>query len=135
MYIFFNTHYLPTLNQTKINVVGDIEILPMDIKLILQPLLVEKENPLYIVNLALAYDYNKDMINYGVGNIESYNRDQSNIDMVFRCGGEKRTSGFFPTKTIYSEWVFNDKLWPEVTLCDIDNAIKDYKQRKRRFGK
>ena len=130
-----NPNIRSLLNQTKINVVGDIEILPMDIKLILQPLLVEKENPLYIVNLALAYDYNKDMINYGVGNIESYNRDQSNIDMVFRCGGEKRTSGFFPTKTIYSEWVFNDKLWPEVTLCDIDDAIKDYKQRKRRFGK
>ena len=123
------------LDRTQINIVGDIEILPNDIQSILQNLSIRKENPRCTVNLALAYDYNKDMINYGVGNIASYNRDQSNIDMVFRCGGEKRTSGFFPTKTIYSEWVFNDKLWPEVTLCDIDNVIKEYKQRNRRFGK
>lgn len=123
------------LDRTQINIVGDIEILPNDIQSILQNLSIRKENPRCTVNLALAYDYNKDMINYGVGNIASYNRDQSNIDMVFRCGGEKRTSGFFPTKTIYSEWFFNDKLWPEVTLCDIDNVIKEYKQRKRRFGK
>ena len=123
------------LDRTQINIVGDIEILPNDIQSILQNLSIRKENPRCTVNLALAYDYNKDMINYGVGNIASYNRNQSNIDMVFRCGREKRTSGFFPTKTIYSEWFFNDKLWPEVTLCDIDNVIKEYKQRNRRFGK
>jgi undecaprenyl diphosphate synthase len=75
------------------------------------------------------------MINYGNNNITNYNREQSNIDILFRSGGEKRISGFFPTKVLYSELFFEKKLWPEITLDDLNRIVKLFKKRERRFGK
>ena len=49
------------------------------------------------------YNYNNDLLNYKNNDMIHYNREQSNIDLLFRSGGEKRISGFFPTKTLYSE--------------------------------
>ena len=83
----------------------------------------------------MAYDYNKDIINETTQDNINYNRKQTNIDMVFRSGGEYRLSGFFPTKTIYSELFFNNKFWPDVSIYDIYNTIIEYQLRERRFGK
>ena len=89
----------------------------------------------YILNLAIAYDYNKDFINYGHDIFKNYIRKQSNIDFVLRTGGESRISGFFPTKTLYSELFFSKKMWPDITIVDINNYIRKFKNRDRRFGK
>ena len=90
----------------------------------------------YSINIAIAYDYNKDILSFSEeNNNKNYIRNQSNIDLVFRSGGEKRLSGFFPTKTIYSELYFIDKFFPDINLDDINNAIIEYKKRNRRFGK
>jgi len=122
-------------NSVKLNIIGEIDILPDDIKLIIndaRELLNEGE---YTVNLAFAYDFNKDLDNHGVNTNPNYNREQSNIDILFRSGNEKRTSGFFPTKTLYSEIFFNNKMWPEIDIDDIIKVIKQFKKRDRRFGK
>ena len=95
----------------------------------------KKNEDLFVLNIAIAYDYNKDMINYGKNELENYNRNQSNIDLVFRSGGEKRISGFFPTKIIYSELFFEKKLWPDITLNHLNIVIKKYFHRNRRYGK
>jgi len=123
------------LQITKINIIGDMESLPEDIQELCIELSKEKENIQYTVNIAIAYDYQKDMINYGNNNITNYNREQSNIDILFRSGGEKRISGFFPTKVTYSELFFEKKLWPEITLDDLNRIVKLFKKRERRFGK
>ncbi len=60
------------------------------------------------------------------------NRD---IDIIIRTGYERRMSGFFPWQTVYAEWFFIDKYFPEFTLDDFINVIKEYYNRKRRFGK
>lgn len=118
----------------NINFIGDIHLLPKD----LQKLMKESKQMLkgdrLKINLAIAYDYNKDIQNFKIIN-SNYRRNQSNIDLVFRSGGEKRLSGFFPTKTIYSELFFNDKLWPEITLKDLDLVLDEFSQRNRRFGR
>ena len=93
------------------------------------------KNGKYTINLALGYDYNKDILNEKDKDNENYNRIQTNIDLLFRCGGEKRISGFFPTKILYSELFFIDKLFPDIKLKDLDIIIKKYKERNRRFGK
>ena len=123
------------LQITKINIIGDMELLPEDIQELCIELSKEKENIRYTVNIAIAYDYKKDMVNYGNNNITNYNREQSNIDILFRSGGEKRISGFFPTKVLYSELFFEKKLWPEITLDDLNRIVKLFKKRERRFGK
>lgn len=125
----------------KINFIGDIELLSDEIKAIINEIQINNEkeiNPeykIFTINLAIAYDYNKDLLNYSNNNLTNYNRVQSNIDILFRSGKEKRTSGFFPTKILYSELFFIDKYWPDVTLKILNNTVKKFYERNRRFGK
>ena len=118
----------------NINFIGDIHLLPKDLQKLMKESKQKLKGDRLKINLAIAYDYNKDIQNFKIIN-SNYRRNQSNIDLVFRSGGEKRLSGFFPTKTIYSELFFNDKLWPEITLKDLDLVLDEFSQRNRRFGK
>ena len=119
----------------KFNIIGDKDILPKDIQDILNELILKTNDGNFVVNIALAYDYNKDLINYGNNELKNYNRKQKNIDLLFRSGKEKRISGFFPTKILYSELFFSDKLWPDIELEDIDFIVGEFFKRNRRFGK
>lgn len=58
-----------------------------------------------------------------------------NIDVILRSSGEQRTSNFFLWQAAYSEWVFNPKHFPDIGTEDLDEALKEYEGRKRRFGK
>lgn len=118
----------------NINFIGDIHLLPKDLQKLMKESKQKLKGDRLKINLAIAYDYNKDIQNFKIIN-SNYRRNQSNIDLVFRSGGEKRLSGFFPTKTIYSELFFNDKLWPEITLKDLDLVLEEFSKRNRRFGK
>ena len=124
------------LKNLTINFIGDINLLPKDIQNIFKE--IQKNNKSknkYTLNLAIAYDYHKDMLNFGRTDLKNYTREQSDIDLIFRSGNEYRTSGFFPTKTLYSELFFLKKLWPEVTVDDFINVMKKFQKRNRRFGK
>lgn len=55
-------------------------------------------------------------------------------DLVIRTSGELRTSNFLPWQIVYSEFLFLDKYWPDFSEEDIDNAIKVYQMRNRKFG-
>lgn len=123
------------MEDIGLNIIGDMRLLPIDIQLMIKKLKERFNGKKYILNLALAYDYYKDIINEKDKENEDYNREQSNIDIVFRSGGEKRLSGFFPTKTIYSELFFNNKLFIDVTIDDIHNVLIEYNKRERRYGK
>ncbi len=138
-----NKHKVKYINNInlKVNFIGDIERLPQDIRNMIAELYEELkiyQNPnanKFTINVAIAYDYNKDLLNFGSNNLANYNREQSNIDVVFRSGGEKRISGFFPTKILYSELFFAKALWPDITLFDLNKIIKKFFHRNRRFGK
>jgi len=63
--------------------------------------------------------------------------DTKNIkdpDLIIRTSSEKRTSGFMPFQTTYSELYFSEKHFPDFNENDLRKAIKDFKKRKRRFG-
>ena len=119
----------------NLNIIGDLNILPDDIQSLIRDLKNKCKGNKYTFNLAVAYDYNKDILNFGRDEIPNYNRKQSDIDIVFRSGGEQRISGFFPTKIVYSELFFMKKLWPDVTLEDLNMVVKKFNKRNRRFGK
>ncbi|RIM77280.1 undecaprenyl diphosphate synthase family protein, partial [Staphylococcus arlettae] len=34
----------------------------------------------------------------------------------------------------YSEFIFNEKLWPDFDKNELENCIKIYQSRQRRFG-
>ena len=123
------------INLININFIGDINLLPKDLQKLIEKTKNRFKGDKLKLNLAIVYDYNKDLENYNTNLNKNYNRKQSNIDLIVRSGQEKRLSGFFPTKTLYSELFFMDKLWPEVTLDDLDLIIQEYNKRDRRFGK
>ena len=55
-------------------------------------------------------------------------------DLLIRTSGEIRLSGFLPWQSVYSEFIFIEKLWPDFSSEDLDEAIKVYKKRNRKFG-
>ena len=57
------------------------------------------------------------------------------VDMVVRTSGEERISGFMLWRASYAECMFREKYFPEMGAEDIDDIIKEYESRSRRFGK
>jgi len=64
-----------------------------------------------------------------------YHPEVPDLDMIVRTSGEHRTSGFMLWRAAYSELLFLDKKWPDMTKEDVDNILKEYVRRNRRFGK
>ena len=56
-------------------------------------------------------------------------------DLLIRTGGEIRVSNFLLWQIAYSELFFIDTLWPEFDESCLDEALKSYRGRQRRFGK
>jgi len=56
------------------------------------------------------------------------------VDLVIRAGKEKRISNFLLWQAAYAEFVFTDALWPDFTRDDLQNALREYSTRSRRFG-
>ncbi|HSD55694.1 MAG TPA: polyprenyl diphosphate synthase [Candidatus Saccharimonadales bacterium] len=63
-----------------------------------------------------------------------YCPDVPPIDLVVRTSGEERLSNFMLWRIAYSEFLFLEKLWPEMTKADVDDIIEEYNRRSRRFG-
>jgi undecaprenyl diphosphate synthase len=63
-----------------------------------------------------------------------YGPDVPPVDMVVRTSGEKRISNFMLWRIAYSELMFIDKYWPDMTKDDVTDIIKEYSRRTRRFG-
>jgi undecaprenyl diphosphate synthase len=55
-------------------------------------------------------------------------------DLVIRTSGEKRISNFLLWQTAYAELVFIDRLWPDFTKQDLEDAIREFRSRDRRYG-
>jgi undecaprenyl diphosphate synthase len=56
------------------------------------------------------------------------------IDIIVRTSGEQRISNFMLWRAAYSEFLFLDKLWPDMTKDDVDAILEEYSRRGRRFG-
>jgi undecaprenyl diphosphate synthase len=56
-------------------------------------------------------------------------------DLLIRTGGEKRFSNFLLWQASYSEIYFTNVYWPSFSKNDFLDAIIDYQNRKKRYGK
>ncbi len=56
-------------------------------------------------------------------------------DLVIRTGGEIRVSNFLLWEIAYAELWFTETLWPDFREEEYLKALRDYGNRKRRFGK
>ena len=59
----------------------------------------------------------------------------TNPELLIRTSGEQRISNFLLWQIAYSELYFTDILWPEFRREDLFEAIYEFQQRERRFGK
>lgn len=55
-------------------------------------------------------------------------------ELLIRTSGEQRISNFLIWQASYSEFIFNEKLWPDFDKEELINCIKIYQSRQRRFG-
>ena len=63
-----------------------------------------------------------------------FTKNMPDPDLMIRTSGEIRTSNFLPWQLVYSEFYFTDKLWPDFTSKDLDEAIEEFNRRNRKFG-
>lgn len=102
----------------------------------------------YIVNLALNYG-GRDEIVMAVNKLTAegktkltesdvssalYTHESPELDLIVRTGGDMRISNFLLWQSAYAELYFTDVLWPDFTSADVDAAVENYMNRKRRFG-
>ena len=73
-------------------------------------------------------------INENLVNNYLYTKEIPDPVLIIRTSGELSTSGFLTWQSVYSEYLFMDKYWPDFSEDDIDFAIKEYQKRNRKFG-
>jgi undecaprenyl diphosphate synthase len=56
-------------------------------------------------------------------------------DLFIRTGGEQRISNFLLWQCAYTELYFTDLLWPDFNRKALEEALRDFSRRQRRFGR
>lgn len=154
LFELFRTYFKDYLKQikqrkTRLRALGNVSLLPEDIQKILQD--AERETAGFEgrgINVAVCYG-GRDEIVRAVNNAvergekvteESFARllytgGLPDPDLVIRTGKEVRLSNFLLYQSAYAELYFSDKMFPEFSDADLDEAILCFSRRTRRFGK
>ena len=143
-------------NNIRLQAIGDLKSLPADCYNELQEAIDNtKNNSRMTLVLALSYSSRWEIMNAikeiakkienKTFSAETINEDTiqlhlctANIpdpELMIRTSGEHRISNFLLWQMAYSELYFTDKLWPDFRKEDLYEAILDYQNRERRFGK
>ncbi len=64
-----------------------------------------------------------------------YTAGQSDPDLLIRTSGEMRLSNFLLWQMAYTEIYFTNILWPDFNRSEFHQALVEYQNRDRRFGK
>ncbi|MBO6052770.1 MAG: di-trans,poly-cis-decaprenylcistransferase, partial [Clostridia bacterium] len=63
-----------------------------------------------------------------------YTSGRPEPDLIVRTGAEMRISNFLLWQAAYAELYFTDRLWPDYSTADVDEAVREFASRSRRFG-
>lgn len=74
-------------------------------------------------------------INYDMMDCFLNTSEMPDPELLIRTSGECRISNFLLWQIAYSELYFTPKLWPDYRKEDLFEAIYDFQNRERRFGK
>ncbi len=55
-------------------------------------------------------------------------------DLLIRTSGEQRISNFLIWQLAYTEFVFQDVLWPDFDERSLADAVEEFRRRDRRYG-
>ena len=135
-------------NNIKINIIGNIKILPKKIRLrLIESMRRTNKCKKILINLAINYGSKDEIVEavrsirrkkvpISIKNFENnlYTKNLPDPDILIRTGGKKRLSNFLLWQLAYSEIYFIDKLWPDFNITDYHRVIKHFKKVKRNFG-
>lgn len=141
-------------DKIKIRFIGRLWKFPEELQELMKKVTEksEKYND-YIINFAVAYGGRAEVIDATKKIAEQVKNGELDVDeineevfekglymvdkpdLIIRTSGERRTSGFLLFQGDYAEYFFCDKFWPEFEKEDFLQAIEDYSERHRRFGK
>ena len=74
-------------------------------------------------------------IDYDLMNCYLNTSEMPDPELLIRTSGECRISNFLLWQIAYAELYFTPKLWPDFRKEDLFEAIYDFQNRERRFGK
>ncbi len=143
-------------NDIKINAIGDLKKLPESAFKTLNRIIEEtKNNKRLTLTFALSYGSREEIVNTfkeiskkvvnnelqiekideKIINNHLYTFNLPDVDLMIRTSGEHRISNFMLWQLAYAEFYFTEVLWPDFRKEHFLEAINDYQNRERRFGK
>ena len=87
------------------------------------------------VEKIVAADYGAEDITEDLISRHLYTSDIPDPDLIIRTSGEQRVSNFLIWQGAYAEWVVTPKFWPDFGREELLEALIDYAERERRFGR
>lgn len=64
----------------------------------------------------------------------SWMNDMGDPDLLIRTGGERRLSNFLLWQLAYTELLFLEVMWPDISEAHYADALLYYQRRNRRYG-
>ncbi len=143
-------------HEIRLNAIGKIDLLPSKVhRELLEVIEKTKNNQKLILTLALSYGSREEIsqtvkdlcfkvknniispenIDEKVINEHLYTHNLPDVDLLIRTSGEQRISNFLLWQIAYAELYFTDVLWPDFNKEHLFEAILNYQNRERRFGK
>ncbi len=143
-------------NDIRLNAIGNIDSLPDKAKKeLLEVISKTSENTRMTLTLALSYGSREELknavkqislkvknniispenIDETIINNHLYTQNLPDVDLLIRTSGEQRISNFLLWQIAYAELYFFDIFWPDFRGKHLVEAIRNYQNRERRFGK
>lgn len=142
-------------NNIKINILGDISRLEIGLQNSINKIIDKtKNNTGLTLNIAFNYGGRAEIlratkqiveeVHEGKLDLEKidekcienhlYTKGQPDPDILIRTSGEIRISNFLLWQLAYTEFIFIDKYWPDFNENDIEESIRIFQKRHRKFG-
>lgn len=135
-------------NDLCVRFIGDIEGVEESLRLRIRDLEEKTAHRRFILNIAFNYGGRSELARAfsllaAEGKTEISEEDISaklytvpsgDPDLIIRTGGDIRISNFLLWQAAYAELYFTDTLWPDFGPSELDDAIRNFYARKRRFG-
>ncbi|MFC4722488.1 isoprenyl transferase [Geojedonia litorea] len=143
-------------NNIKLSAIGSLNDLPKKAHAELKEVIEKtKDNTRMTLTLALSYGSREELISAvkklalkvknniisaekideSIINKHLYTQNLPDVDLLIRTSGEQRISNFLLWQIAYAELYFTDILWPDFKKQDLYEALINYQNRERRFGK
>ncbi len=142
--------------NVRIRFVGNLQALPQSLQAAIERAMTEtQDNPGIQFTIATNYGGRQEIIQacraiavqvqqgqLAPGDIDEsifeqhlYTQGLADPDLLIRTSGEMRISNFLLWQLAYAEMYITETLWPDFDRDEFHQALLDYQQRHRRFGK